>query len=179
MLKTILKYGVVAGVIVGVPMFIGNVLVDGHPPVAISMAIGYATMLIALSMVFLAVKRQRDTVGGGVIKFWPALGMGLAISLVAAVFYVGTWELTQALTGDDFVAGYTRALVAEKVAAGASQAEIAALQARMAEFAVQYADPLYRLPMTFIEIFPVGALVSIVTAALLRNSRFLPARRAA
>ena len=41
----------------------------------------------------------------------------------------------------------------------------------------EYANPLYRLPMTFIEIFPVGFLVSLVSAALLRNSRFLPVRR--
>jgi hypothetical protein len=49
----------------------------------------------------------------------------------------------------------------------------------MAEFAVQYADPLYRLPVTFIEIFPVGVLVSLISAAVLRNPRVLPARRAA
>jgi hypothetical protein len=42
---------------------------------------------------------------------------------------------------------------------------------------VQYADPLYRLPMTFIEIFPIGVLVSLIAAALLRNRRFLPVLR--
>ena len=47
----------------------------------------------------------------------------------------------------------------------------------MAAFKVQYADPMFRLPMTFVEIFPVGVLVSLVSAGLLRNSRFLPARR--
>lgn len=176
MLKSILTYGAIAGVIVGVPMFIGQVLVDGHPPIPISMAIGYATMLVALSMVFLGVKRQRDTAGGGVIKFWPALGMGLAISAIAGLFYVATWELTQALTGHQFVADYTNTLVAEKQAAGAGAAEIAKLRADMDRFAVDYANPLYRLPMTFAEIFPVGLLVSIVSAALLRNSRFMPAR---
>jgi hypothetical protein len=31
--------------------------------------------------------------------------------------------------------------------------------------------------MTFVEIFPVGVLVSLVSVALLRNPRFLPARR--
>ena len=40
----------------------------------------------------------------------------------------------------------------------------------------QYANPLFRLPMTFIEIFPVGLLVALVSAALLRNPSFLPAR---
>ena len=44
-------------------------------------------------------------------------------------------------------------------------------------FVEQYRNPLFRLPMTFIEIFPVGVIVSLATAALLRNSRFLPARK--
>lgn len=179
MLKSILIHGVIAGVIVGAPMFVGFALIEGHPPMAVSMAIGYATMLIALSTVFLAIKRQRDTAGGGVIKFWPALGMGLAISAIAGVFYVGTWELTQAVTGMDFAGDYARTMIAERQAAGASPAEIAAMRTEMAAFAVQYADPLYRLPMTFAEIFPVGVLVSVVSAALLRNSRFLPAKRVA
>lgn len=177
MLRTIFIHGIVAGVIVGVPMFIGNVLIEGHAPIAISMAVGYATMLVALSAVFLGVKRQRDTVGGGVIKFWPALGMGLAISAVAGLIYVLTWELTLATSGSDFAADYAARVIADKQAAGAGAGEIAALRAQMDQFAVQYQNPLFRLPMTFVEIFPVGVLVSIVSAALLRNSRFLPARR--
>jgi len=49
----------------------------------------------------------------------------------------------------------------------------------MAEFKTQYENPWFRLPMTFVEIFLVGVLVSLISAALLRNSRFLPARSAA
>jgi hypothetical protein len=30
--------------------------------------------------------------------------------------------------------------------------------------------------MTFIEIFPVGVLIALISAALLRNPRMLPAR---
>ncbi len=41
----------------------------------------------------------------------------------------------------------------------------------------EYANPLYRLPMTFLEIFPVGLIVALVSAALIRNARFLPAAR--
>lgn len=177
MRKIILTHGLIAGLIVGVPMLIASVVFDDYPPVAVSVAIGYATMLVALSTVFLGIKRHRDTAGGGVITFWPALGMGLAISAIAGVIYVAAWELTQALSGYPFVADYTRILVAEKQAAGASAAEIATLRAQMQAYAVQYADPLYRLPVTFIEIFPVGVLVSVISAALLRNPRFLPARR--
>jgi hypothetical protein len=41
----------------------------------------------------------------------------------------------------------------------------------------EYANPLYRLPMTFLEIFPVGFIVALVSAALIRSSKFLPAAR--
>ncbi|MGH8212718.1 MAG: hypothetical protein ACREPP_05750, partial [Rhodanobacteraceae bacterium] len=70
-----------------------------------------------------------------------------------------------------------RAVIAGEKARGASAEALAKLTADMAKFKLQYADPLFRLPMTFIEIFPVGVLVSLVSAALLRNSRFLAVRR--
>ena len=39
----------------------------------------------------------------------------------------------------------------------------------------QYANPVFRLPITFLEIFPVGLLITLVSAGLLRNSELLPA----
>ena len=48
--------------------------------------LGFATMLIAFSTVFIGIKRHRDVDGGGVIRFWPAVGLGLGISLVASLF---------------------------------------------------------------------------------------------
>ena len=47
----------------------------------------------------------------------------------------------------------------------------------MQRFKTQYAHPLFRMPMTFTEIFPVGVLVSLISAGLLRKPSFLPARR--
>jgi hypothetical protein len=38
-----------------------------------------------------------------------------------------------------------------------------------------YNNPLFRMPMVFAEIFPVGLLIALVSAALLRNPRLLPA----
>jgi hypothetical protein len=42
-----------------------------------------------------------------------------------------------------------------------------------------YANPLFRMAITFTEIFPVGLVVALISAALLRNPRFLPARASA
>lgn len=178
MQQSILKYGLIAGLAVGIPLSAITIIFSGHLMGWLGMAIGYLTMLIALTAVFVGVKRYRDVERGGVIRFWPAFGLGLGISAVAGVIYVLSWEASIAVTGADFIGAYTDATIADQRAAGASEAELAALAAKMQAFAVQYANPLFRLPMIFMEIFPVGILVSLVTAALLRNPRFMHARAA-
>ena len=175
MLRTIIVYGLIAGGVVGVEMLV-LAAVGGHISGPLGMAIGYLTMLLALSAVFVAIKRYRDQVLGGVIGFWRALGIGLAISLVAGICYVAAWEAVTAIFHLDFANAYAKAEIARKVAAGVNGAALARFTAEMDAFRTQYANPLYRLPMTFIEIFPVGVLVSLISAALLRNRRFLPAR---
>jgi uncharacterized membrane protein (UPF0136 family) len=177
MLQRILINGLIAGLIVGIPMFASvMILGENGPTGALGMAIGYTTMLVALSVIFLALKRQRDVVNGGVIKFLPAFLMGLGISAVAGVLYVLAWEATLAISGMDYGALYAEHLVEAAKARSASEAEIAAEIAKAEAFAKMYANPLYRMPITFTEILPVGILVSLISALLLRNSRFMPAR---
>ncbi len=177
MLRTVLKYGVIAGLIVGGLMIATFALFSGMPPLKYGMVIGYTTMLIALSAVFVGIKQHRDVDRGGVIGFWPALWVGLGISFIAGIFYVVAWELVQAMSDMDFASAYSKAILDSEKAKGASAEALARMSAEMEAFKVQYADPLFRLPMTFVEIFPVGVLVSLVSAGLLRNNRFLPARR--
>ena len=175
MLRRVLSNGVLAGLIVGVPLFGLTVATNGHPPH--SYVLGYSIMLIALSTVFVAIKRHRDEDLGGVITFWPAVGLGLGISLVAGILYVVAWEAALAVTHSDFAATYANVLIEQQRAKGVTGEALAKFIAGMEQFKAQYHNPLYRVPMTFAEIFPVGVLVSLVSAGLLRNSRFLPARQ--
>ena len=177
MWRDIVKYGVIAVLVVGVSMIASFWATDGQMPHGwLGMAVGYATMLVAFSAVFVGIKHQRDVAGGGVIRFWPAFGMGLGISFIAALFYVGAWELVQATIVKDFAGSYGASVIAAEKAKGIDPAALAKLTADMEAFKTQYANPLFRLPMTFAEIFPVGVLVSLVSALVLRNPRVLPAR---
>ncbi len=177
MIRTILKWGSIGGIIVAIPSFGTTVLFQHNPPSpAIGMVIGYTTMLVALSTVFIAIKRRRDGDGGGIIGFWPALAIGLGISVVAGIFYCLAWEAALAVTGMDFGADWARHVIATERARGTSGAALARVIAEMDKFRRDYANPFYRLPMTFTEIFPVGVLVSLVSAGLLRNRNFLSAR---
>src|SRR3546814_6559120 len=89
MWRNILKYGVIAGLVVAAGMW-GTLLAFGGdmPHGWFGMALGYLSMLVALSAVFVGIKHHRDVDRGGVIGFWPAFGLGLGISLVAGIFYV-------------------------------------------------------------------------------------------
>lgn len=173
----ILSYGVGAGLIVGSVLF-ASMLIWGHNPPSggVGVLIGYTSMLIALSLIFVAIKRERDKDRAGAISFWRALSIGLGISVIAGIIYVAAWELALAVTGIDFAGGYAKTAIAQAQARGASAEEIAKLTASMAKFVEDYRNPLMRLPMTFVEIFPVGVLVSLVSAGLLRNPKFLAAR---
>lgn len=175
MTRIILTYGLISG-LVAITGIIGTILLPDTSPLHGSLWTGYLIMLVALSAILLGVKQHRDQALGGVIRFVPALLVGLGIAFVASLVYVAVWESYQAITHQSYIDGYVRDALAAKRAAGVSGAAYARAAAEMETMRVQYADPLFRLPMTFLEIFPVGLLVALASAALLRNPRVLPAR---
>lgn len=177
MARIVIVYGVVAGLII-IAGVIGTIVIGGDQPHG-NVWLGYLIMLLGMSAVFMGVKQHRDQHRGGVIKFLPALGVGLAIALFASLAYVLVWEAYLAATDYAFVDQYIAAALEARRAEGVSGEAYARLETKMRQMAEAYQSPLFRLPMTFAEIFPVGLLVSIVSAVLLRNSRFLPAKASA
>jgi hypothetical protein len=171
MQRTILIHGLISGAIIILGMIATIVLSAPH-----TLWLGYLIMLVGLSSVLLAVKSHRDKALGGVIKFWPALLIGLGVALVAGLAYVVIWEAYLALTDYTFMEQYVAATLAQKKAAGLSGADYAKLASELETMKRNYANPLFRMPMTFAEIFPVGVLVALVSAALVRNPKFLPAK---
>jgi hypothetical protein len=173
-LKYALTYGLLAGLVIIATMLTGIAL-SGQDSFFSSEWFGYLVMLLALTFIFVGVKRYRDVERGGVIKFVPAFAMGLAIAAAAGVAYVAVWEIYLAMTDyafmDEYIAGIVRARQAQGISAAALTQEIAKLES----LRTRYANPLFRIPMTFLEIFPVGLLVSLVSALLLRNPKVLPA----
>lgn len=174
MLKTAFIYGAIAGLIVILTMVIGFLLGADHGDS--SLFLGYTIMIVALSLIFLAIKSHRDR-QGGVIRFGPAFLLGLMVAAVAGVFYVLGWEGYMAATNYTFMDGYVAAAIEAKKAAGLAGAALEAEIAKLNDMKTQYANPLFRMPMTFLEIFPVGLVIALISAAILRNPKAFPARR--
>ena len=173
-MKYVLTYGLLSGFVIIATMTTGVVL-GGEGSFLRSHWFGYLVMLVALTFIFVGVKRYRDVERGGVIRFGAAFAMGLGIAAAAGVAYVVGWEAYLAMTDyafmDDYISGIVRAREAEGLSAAAMAEEVEKLESMR----VSYANPLFRIPMTFLEIFPVGLLVALVSALLLRNPRLLPA----
>ena len=174
-LRYSLIYGGLAGAVLGLFIAVVGMLHERVAWVATT-TFGYSVMLVAMSFIFVGVKRYRDVEGGGVIRFWRALGLGLMIALIAGVAYTLMWELYLAMTNYRFFDDYVAKMLRDAHASGKSAADIAKMAAELEPYRAMYANPLFRLPMTFLEIAPVGLLVAVVSAALLRNPRLLPAR---
>ncbi|MEP1142753.1 MAG: DUF4199 domain-containing protein [Henriciella sp.] len=173
MLRIMFVYGAIAGVVIISIMTAGMVFSEGGG----SQVQGYLTMIVVLSLIFVGVKRYRDKELGGVIKFLPAFGLGVGIAAVAAVFYVLSWEVSLHLTDFAFVDAYKDATIAGYEAKGlvgdALSSKVENLESMMASYRN---NPAYRMPITFVEIFPVGLVVALISAALLRNPKVFPAR---
>lgn len=168
-------YGGCSGAVIIATIIGGTALAD-RISFAGSEFFGYLVMLVALIFIFVGIKRYRDIERGGIIRFLPAFGVGLAIALVAAFVYVLVWEVYLAATNYAFINDYIDGIRHAKQAAGVTGAALDRAMAPLEAMRTSYANPLFRLPMTFMEIAPVGAVVSLVSAALLRNPRILPAR---
>lgn len=176
-MKYALVYGLLSGTVIILVMLTGLVLAPQGSFFA-SEWFGYLVMLVALTFIFVGVKRYRDVERGGVVGFFPALCMGLSIAAVAGLAYVIVWEAYLAATGyrfmDEYIAGLVRAREAEGMTGAALAREVASYESMR----TMYQNPLMRIPITFLEIFPVGLLVALVSALLLRNPRLFPARSA-
>ena len=175
--KIAFVYGALAGSVVIGTMVIGFILGADHQDH--NLTVGYLIMIVALSMIFLGVKQYRDRQGGGVIKFGPAFLLGILIAAVAGVFYVVGWEGYLAATDYSFMDGYVAAAIEAKKASGLAGAALESEVAKLEAMKKQYANPLFRMPITFLEIFPVGLVIALLSAAILRNPKVLPARQTA
>jgi hypothetical protein len=175
MIRTILTYGLVSGLVIIVSI-VGTLWASGGDPPHSNAFVGYLIMLVALSSILVAIKQYRDQTLGGVIRFPTAALLGLGIAIVASLAYVAIWVVYLAVTDYRFMDQYIEATLSAKRAAGVTGPAYDKLAADLETMRQQYASPIFRLPMTFLEIFPVGLLITLVSAVLLRNPRFLPAR---
>jgi len=168
MRNIVLRFGLASGVIlvalsaVTLPLCMKGVIEH-------SLVVGYATMVLAFLMVFFGIRSYRETVAGGAISFGKAFQVGILICLVTCAMYVIGWEIAYFNFFPDFLDQYNANVLAKMHARGASAAEIQKQAADLAALAKHYDNVFFNSAVTFLEIFPVGLIVTLVSAAILRR----------
>ena len=166
----LLLFGTLAGLLNILFWFLlDRIFQDENFDFSLGEILGYAAMLIALSMVFLGVKEHRDKQLNGRISFKGAFLKGLVIVLVASIIYVIGWEIYYPNFQADFGEKYADYIATSLEESGLSAEEIATEKQNMQEWMEKYKNPLYRIPITLSEILPVGLLVTFISALLLKK----------
>ncbi|MCU1284903.1 MAG: hypothetical protein JWO13_1253 [Acidobacteriales bacterium] len=168
MKKTILTFGLISGVLSSLMMvatvpFMHNIGFDR------GMLVGYTAIVLSFLLVFFGIRSYRDNVGNGHITFGRAFTVGICITVISCLFYVGTWEILYFNFLPDFWDKYSAFIVAKMNATGASPADVQAKVEELKKFKVMYDNPLMNAAMTFIEPFPVGLVITLLSAAILRK----------
>jgi len=172
MKKNIIIYGLIAGIIVSILMLFSiNYIshVDGKVDYNTSLLIGYASMLIAFSLVYVGIRNYRDKYNGGVISFGKAFKIGSMIVLIASTIYVVAWLIDYFFFIPDFMEKFSAQELDELKASGASQIEIDKEKIKMANMVKMFKNPLFNAMMTYAEILPVGLVVTLISSLILKR----------
>lgn len=131
--------------------------------------IGYATMVVSFLLVYFGIRSYRDNVNGGHITFGKAFAVGICIAVISSLCYVITWEIVYYNFMPDFLDKYCARVLAKMQASGASAAAIQAQIEQSAKMKEMYKSPLGVAALTFLEPFPVGLVITLISAAVLRR----------
>jgi len=168
MKKTVLTFGLIAGVVISVLMGLSLLLADkissGH-----SMVLGYTMMVASFLLIYFGIRSYRDNTLAGQISFGRAFTCGLLITLITTVFYVAMWEIVYFNFMPHFMDSYFAAQIHKVQASGLDPATTAAQVAAIRHSQQLYQNPFVNMAYTFMEPLPVGLLITLISAGLLRR----------
>jgi len=168
-LKIALKFGSISGLLIVSTWFILYALGGADGEFVGGELLGYTIMLLALTAVFMGVKNKRDGNESSVFSFKEGFLTGLGIVLVASLIYVVGWMIYMPTFAPDFVDKYQANQIElvqnSDISSGEKNEKIEEIKTQIEN----YKKPHMMASITFLEIFPVGLLVTLITALILRR----------
>jgi hypothetical protein len=168
MKKTVLTFGLISGAISAVMMFVITPFV-GRIPFEYLTVIGYTIFVISFLMVFFGFRSYRENVGGGTITFGRAFKVGILITLISCVIYMISWDFVHRNFLPDFLEQYGNYMVEKQRAAGATPEQLSLMVQENQWFIEMYKNPLVRFASSMMEAFPVGLLMALISAWILKR----------
>jgi hypothetical protein len=168
MKKTVITFGLISGALCSL-MMVATVPFQDKIGFDRGELVGYTVIVLSFLLVFFGIRSQRDNAGNGEITFRKAFTVGILITLITCVFYVVTWEVLYFNFLPDFMDKYAAHVIAKGKASGANPAAVQEQLLQLKKYKELYDNPFLNAAITFIEPFPVGLGVTLVSAAVLRK----------
>ena len=168
MKKIVLNFGLISGAIAALLMFV-TIKFMGRASYEYLTIVGYTIFVVCFLMVFFGIRSVRDNVGGGTITFGKGFKAGLLITLISCAVYIVLWEIIHKNFLPNFFEQYLAYTIEKLRAAGATPEEISRQMQENEQFLRWYKNPVIRYAMAFMEAFPVGLLITLISAVVLRR----------
>ncbi len=137
---------------------------------AIVIFIGFSAMVVAFSFIFVGIKNFRDKQNEGVLTFGKGFLLGLMISFVASSIYVLTWAVEFHFFLPDFMDKYGAMQIKQLQARGVTGAAYDEAVKSIENAGYNYKhNPFFFAMYTYAEIFPVGILITLISALILKR----------
>jgi hypothetical protein len=169
MQKSVLSFGLIAGAIITAMMVVATSMLYTNPDFKGNDLIGYTTMLIAFAFIFVGVKNYRDKYNSGLISFGKAFKVGLYITLVASTIYVAVWLIEYYFFVPDFMERFTECTMKRATESGATASQLEEQARSMARYSEWYKNPLFVILLTYSEVVPIGLIVALISALILKK----------
>lgn len=161
--KIILKNGLFGSIIVSALLVFVTMYMRANPEKEVSMLIGFTVMTLAFFFLFWGIKQQREA-NNGLISFGKAFMTGFWISLIISTIYVLVWLIILYNFFPNFAEHYTDMAIQK-----ASPDEVAKVTEEMNSFKEMYKNPIMVILFTYIEILPLGIVISFISALILKK----------
>ncbi|MEA2760834.1 MAG: hypothetical protein QOD47_118 [Gemmatimonadaceae bacterium] len=178
MKKTVLTFGLISGLIISVLMG-GSLLVADRIGSGHSMMLGYTIMVASFLLIYFGIRSYRDNTLPGEISFSRAFACGILITLITTACYVVTWEILYFNFMPHFMDSYFAAQIHKVQSAGLDSVATAAQVAAIQHSQQLYQNPLINIAYTAMEPLPVGLIITLISAALLRRKAPAPSNSSA
>lgn len=161
--KIILKNGLFGSIIVSALLVFVTMYMRANPEKEVSMLIGFTVMTLAFFFLFWGIKQQREA-NNGSISFGKAIMTGFWISLIISTIYVLVWLIILYNFFPNFAEHYTDMAIQK-----ASPDEVAKVTEEMNSFKEMYKNPIMVILFTYMEILPLGIVISFISALILKK----------
>jgi len=171
MKKNILSFGLVSGGILAAYIIALGFLTKAYHGHVDNEVVGYSAMVIAFSFIFVGTKNFRDKYNQGMVSFGKAFRVGLGISLIGSTLYVGAWLVEFYCFMPDFMDKYSAALIQKAQHSGLSPEALQKKLDSINSMSRMYKNPVMVVLFTYMEVLPVGIVISLITALILKRRK--------